>query len=127
VVGSSGPDRPADERFGEFPIPESLYQALLHLGLVDQLGWLPHDRMLGEYEEGELLPEALEAAARLLREAADDLTTGRLEWVCAHQIAPEPVEYRLAVDAEIVRQQLRELAAIIQAAGRQGFAIHMWL
>lgn len=45
-------DRPADERHGELPIPECLYHALLHLGLVDRLSALPHAGLLGPFEEG---------------------------------------------------------------------------
>ncbi len=120
-------DRPADERHGELPIPECLYHALLHLGLVDRLSALPHAGLLGPFEEGELLPAGLHAAGRLLREAADGLPPGRLDWVCSHQLAPEPVEYRLSADAEVVRGQLRELAGFVETAGRRGFAVQLWL
>lgn len=119
--------RPDCDRPGVFPISEPLYQALVHLGLLDRLCWLPHDGILGEYEEGELLPASLWAAADLIREAADVLSSGRLEWVCSHQIAPEVVEFRLAVDAEVVRGQLRELAAFVERARRRTFAVQLWL
>jgi len=120
-------DAPVDERHAVFPISEALYQALIHLGLVDRLCSLPHEGILGAYEEGVLLPAALGAAAGLLCEAANALPPGRLEWVCSRQIAPEPVEYRLTVEAEVVREQLRALAGFFESAVRGGFAVQLWL
>jgi hypothetical protein len=112
-------DRAADERLAELAIAEPLYQALFNLGIVDRLATLPHSGMLGRYEEGELSPEGLSAA--------DAMRAGRLEWVCGQQLVPEPVEYRLVVDAEVVRSQLRDLAAFVRTARLQALAVQLWL
>lgn len=55
---SSEPDRPWDENFAEFALSEHLYSALFHLGVIEGLCELPHDGLLGAYEEGILWTNA---------------------------------------------------------------------
>ncbi len=88
----SGTDSEWDEHFGEFKISEQLYWSLFHLGIVDALEELPHDWLIGAYEEGILLASGLNRASEILREQAHDLAATRYEWDCLQQFSPEKIQ-----------------------------------
>lgn len=120
-------DRPWDERFGEFDIEAPLFQALFHLELVDRLLELPHEGLLGAYEEGALLREGLERAAEILEDQARGLGANTYDWLIARQVQPERIEYRIRVEAETLRRQLEQLARFLREGAHQGYDVQLWL
>jgi hypothetical protein len=123
---SSDLDRPWDRHFAEFDIPEQLYWALFHLGLIDDFGELAYDGLLGAYEEGILRSAGLGNAGELLREKADTLTQSTYEWGCAKQFSPDRIEYKIRVDAATLKQELLALADFMSKAASQGFDVQLW-
>jgi hypothetical protein len=124
---SSDPDRPWDEHFAEFVISEPLYWAIFHLGIIDDFAELPHDGLLGSYEEGILKSSGLENAVELLRQKAEGLTESTYEWGCAKQFIPDKIEYKIRVDSAKLKQELLDLADFLSTAASQGFDVQLWL
>ncbi len=121
------PDRAWDEHLAEFSISEQLYWGIFHLGVIDDLYELPYDGLLGAYEEGILKSSGLGNAAELLRRRAENLSAGTYEWVCAKQLSPDQVEYRILVDAEALQEELLALANFLSEAASHGFDVQLWL
>jgi hypothetical protein len=120
-------DRPWDEHFAEFDISEDLYWALFHLGLMDDFYGLPHDGLLGAYEEGVLRAEGLGKAAEVLLDKAQNLSSGTYEWICSEQVRPDRIEYRILVNAAALRRELIALAEFLDGAPSKGYDVQLWL
>jgi hypothetical protein len=123
----SDPDRPWDENFGEFNISEQLYWAIFHLGIIDDFYDLPHDGLLGAYEEGIVRSSGLGKAAELLRRKAANLIERTYEWDCTEQFSPARIEYKIQVEAATLRQELFNLAEFLTKAESEGFDVQLWL
>jgi len=121
-----GEDRPVGENFGELPLSPAVYQALLR-GPLEEFYDLPHDGMLGDYEEGTLLPDALTDAARVLRTAADSIGPNEEEVICAYNAHPGNIDYRMKLPPEEVRSGFRELAGFMEGAREKGYGVELCL
>jgi len=121
------PDRPWNERFGEFDISEQLYSALFHLGITDRLNELPHDGLLDAHEEGILLMSGLARASELLKESAENLVEDSYELSCGKRIGPEEIDCKIEVEAKTLKQDLASLAEFLRSAGEKGFDVQLWL
>jgi hypothetical protein len=121
------PDRPWDEHFAEFDISEQLYQALFHLGIIDDFYEFPYEGLLGAYEEGILRSASLENAAELLRVRAVGPIEDKYEWRCAKQFSPQEIEYRIVVDASALKGELLALAGFLSEAASRGHDVQLWL
>jgi hypothetical protein len=124
---SSEPDRPWDENFAEFALSEHLYSALFHLGVMEDLCELPHDGLLGAYEEGILRSSGLRKATELLNQRAQDLSPGPYEWDCSKQFSPEKIEYKIIVDSASLKRELIALADFLETTADRGFDVQLWL
>jgi hypothetical protein len=123
----SEPDRPWDERFAELDISEHLYVAFFKLGIMDDFYELPHDGLMGPYEEGSLLSAGLGRAADILRQRARDLSPGIYEWSCGEQVKPDKIEYRIRGDGLALKQEILALADFLEAAVARGYNVQLWL
>lgn len=120
-------DGPWDERFAELDISEELYWALFHLGIIDKFCELPHDGLLGAYEEGVLRAEGLGKAAEVLLHKARNLSSGAHDWSCSELVGPDRIEYRIRVEATSLRRYLIALADFFNEASSKGFDVQLWL
>jgi hypothetical protein len=124
---SPEPDRPWDEHFAELDVSEQLYQALFHLGIIDDFYELPNHGLLGAYEEGILRSSGLKKAAELLCRRAEGLVEDRYEWPCAKQFSPEEIEFKIIVDSGELKAELLALADFFVAAASSGYDVQLWL
>ncbi len=121
-----GEHRPVNENFGKLELSPVVYQALLQ-GPLEQFQELPHEGILGDYEEGSLLPDTLADAARILRAAADSLGPEEEDVVCAYQVSPGNIDYRMKLPPEEVRSGFRELAGFMDGAREKGCGVQLCL
>lgn len=121
------PASPADENFGILKISASTYEGLFFLGIIEQLQALPHDYLLGAYEEGILYPEALPRAADILERTADSIGNELRDVLCLTQTQPKRVEYRMKIQPGHLREGLRELAMFCRGASLKGYGVQLWL
>jgi hypothetical protein len=121
------PNRPWDEHFGEFEITEQLYWSLFNLSIIDALEQLPHDGLMGAYEEGVLLASSLNRASEILRERATNLGATDYEWDCGTQIKPVKVQYKIIVEPARLKEELLSLADFVDTAASQGYNVQLWL
>lgn len=120
-------DRPWDEHFGLLSIPEPLYQALFCLKIVDDLAALPHEFILGAYEEGILRNDGLPEASTILRSAAQDLDE-TYDWLVATTWeGSDEISFRISVDGPELREGLVGLAAFMEEGARRGYDVQLWL
>jgi hypothetical protein len=119
--------RPADEHFGELHISKHLYEALFSLGIIYSLQKLPHELILGDYEEGILIGSGVVDAVEILRDKASSLPQSTYDWHCGEQIKPERIEYRIKVDAVVLKQELIMLADFLSEAASNNYAVQLWL
>ena len=126
---SAEPDseRPWNEHFAEFSISERLYWSLFHLGIIDDFCKLPHYGLLGGHEEGILRSSGLANASELLRQRAENLIEGEYEWNCGKQFNPDQVEYKILVDAGVLRDELIAFADFLSESASQGLDVQLWL
>jgi hypothetical protein len=124
---SPEPDRPWDEHFAEFDISEHLYWALFYLGIIDDFCELPHDWLLGAYEEGTLKSAGLAQASEILRARAENLVESTYEWSCSEQLSPNEMEFKIQVDSGILRHELLALADFLDGAASRGLDVQLWL
>ena len=119
--------RLSGENFGIFKISATTYQGLISLGLVEKFEELPYDGLLGPFEEGTLAPEGLKRAVAILEAAANDLSDQPMDILCATEIKPEHIEYRMIIEPKEIKKDFREMASFFLEAFEKDFGVQLWL
>ena len=127
LVKVNDPNRSWDENHGVFPISEHLYWSLFHLDIIEDLHEVPHEWLLGTYEEGILLNCGLIQASELLHKYAQMVSGKQYNWLCTQQIRPARIDYRIIVDGERLREELIGLAGFLREGAARGFDVQLWL
>lgn len=115
------------------PISVALSHAMSALGVVDGLQELPHLFLIGAFEDGILLPEALDEAARLLETMTYDSAAAPQDYdfLCGQQVEGERntvvVQYRLKVARRPLQDEANQLAAFVRRAAALGRAVALEL
>ena len=121
------PYRSWDERFGTFDLSEALYWSLFKFDIVEEILDLPHQFILGAYEEGILLNRALADASSILRKHADALESN-YEWqFSGGKEGRDDLIYRILVDSRKLREELIALAEFLEEGAQRGYDVQLWL
>ena len=125
-----GPDDSEQTEQCDLDISPFAYYGMLDLGIIDKLEELPHQFILGTYEEGILWPDTLLPAAGILDNAASTLGNKSLDIRCFNwynQGMPHSVQYRIKIPREILRKELTALASHFRKAEKKGYGVQLFL
>lgn len=110
----------------KFPFSGDTVQALFKFDLVNKFNELPTFYFIDEYEEGVLLPEALNDAAKILRNSAEALPLDLKEFVFGW-FESGTKEVRIDADMNNVKSEFLKLALFFEEAFEKGYAVQIVL